>query len=665
VTYRRPAPLALPGLERRQRALELLRDVRPMVAARAGSVLPADRADAFMARVDRRFHDAYSALDQVYGADHDLPELLDDLLRRVLMAAVERPDDLHRLDHRREIRPDWFLREPMIGYVTYTDRFAGTLRGVGEHLDHLSDLGVTYLHLLPLLASRPPPNDGGYAVADYRRVEPALGTVDDLEVLARDLHERDIALCVDLVVNHTAREHDWAQRAMAGDPIYRDYYRLFADRTLPDRYEETLWEVFPQLGKGNFVWVEELDAWVWSSFHEFQWDLNYDNPRVFAEMLDVILWLANRGVDVIRLDAIPFLAKRLGTLSQNLPETHAIVQAWRALIGIAAPATVFKAEAIVAPGDLVGYLGRHDRIRPECDLAYNNQLMVLSWSALAQRDVGLMTRALERMGTPPATTTWVTYVRSHDDIGWAVTDEDAADVGLSGRDHRAFLVDFFRGTFPLSFARGDVFGLDRRTGDARTCGTAASLTGIEQALELDDPALLDQALRRFELLYAIAFSYGGIPLIWMGDELAMLNDRSYRRDPQRSSDSRWLHRPEMDWDRARQRHDAATVPGRAFATLAHLARTRASLPALRGGGDTTPLRTSSGAVFAYLRAHPEHGRVLGLANFSDQPTSIDGEILDRAGLHGEVFDALHLADSGVHGRRVHLERLQPRWLATA
>jgi amylosucrase len=371
----------------------------PVTARAVRQRLDPPEADAFLARLEQLSYDIVEPLERVYGAVTDVPALVTGLVLDALAAAAERPAALRRLDRRREIDPGWFQRSRMIGYVCYADRFAGSLRGIREHLDYLAELGITYLHLMPLLRSRDGDSDGGYAVENYDAVDPRLGSMADLEELAADLHERGIALCIDLVLNHTAREHEWARKAIAGDAAYRDMYLVYPDRTQPDAYEAALPEVFPDLAPGSFSRVPEL-GWAWTTFHEFQWDLNYANPAVFRAMLGTMLVLANRGIDVLRLDAVPFLWKRMGTDCQNQPEAHLLVQAFRALTRLAAPGLLLKAEAIVGPDLLVQYLGGHDRYRPECDLAYDNQLMVMLWSTLATRDVRLAERAISRRPVP-------------------------------------------------------------------------------------------------------------------------------------------------------------------------------------------------------------------------------------------------------------------------
>jgi len=594
--------------------------------------LGAREADAFLARLERAFFDIRQPLEALYGGVVDVDELVNDLVSDAIDAAAARPEKLRVLDRRREIDRAWFQRSRMIGYVCYADRFAGSLEGVAKHLDYLVELGVTYLHLMPLLKPRAGENDGGYAVQSYDEVDPRVGTMADLQALADDLHDRGIALCIDLVVNHTAREHEWAQRALAGDPVYRDCYLVFPDRTLPDAYERTLLEVFPDMAPGSFTEVPGL-GWVWTTFHEFQWDLNYANPTVFRAMLGTMFALANRGIDVLRLDAVPFLWKRMGTDCQNQPEAHLLVQAFRALTSLAAPGLALKAEAIVSPDRLVQYLGAHDRYQPECDLAYDNQLMVMLWSTMASRDVRLAEQALSRRRPAPQTTSWVTYLRCHDDIGWAVSDEDAAAVGLNGFSHRRFLNDYYSGSFAGSFARGALFQENEITGDARISGSAASLCGIETALTTGDDHELTLALRRLESMYAVVFSFGGIPLIYMGDELAMRNDPHWGDDLAHADDNRWMHRPAMDWAAADRRNDPKTLEGKAFAAIRGLVDARRSLLALRAGGETEILPTETNSVLAYRRTHPRSAPFLALTNFSDLTQYVDAGVVGRAGLH--------------------------------
>jgi amylosucrase len=641
---------------------ERLRRLMPTLQAEAGAALDGRDAGAFLARTEYQFADAHQALDQLYGGAHDLDALLLRLFRAMLDAAQARSEELRLLDHRREIARDWFQREQMVGYVCYVDKYSGTLAALEDHVDYLNELEVTYLHLMPLLHPRPAPSDGGYAVLDYRAVDPALGSMADLQHLAGALRESGISLCVDLVLNHTAREHAWARRALAKDPHYLSFYLTFPDRSLPDAYERTLIDVFPTFAPGSFSWVDELRVWVWTTFNDYQWDLNYANPDVFVAMLDTMLFLANMGVDILRLDAVPFMWKRLGTDCLNQPEVHLLLQAFRALVGIVAPAVAFKAEAIVPHHHLVRYLGADVRERTECELAYHNQLMVQLWSSLAARDTTLMTQALLSMPSPPQRTSWVTYARCHDDIGWAVSDSDAGAVGLNGWRHRRFLNDYYAGRFPGSFARGALFQENESTGDARISGTAASLCGLEQALELGDGVLVERAIRRLTLVYSVVFSYGGIPLIYMGDELALLNDREYQNDAAKADDNRWMHRPPMDWEAAARRAEPDSVEGRVFAGFRRLIEARRRLPALHAAGSVAPLWTDNRRVFAYVRSHSRAGRFLGLANFSDLWESCDASILAAAGMTDPEPVLVSEGQLEVRDGRVQIPPLGFNWL---
>jgi amylosucrase len=603
--------------------------MRPEVRAEYEAVRARLAGDeAFRVRLERFYTELRDPLVALYGDDPRFHEQFAALLDALAATARERDGDLRRLDHEREITQDWLQREQAVGYVCYADRFAGTLAGVRERLPYLRELGVNYLHLMPLLAARPAPNDGGYAVSDYGAVEPSLGTMEDLRALAGDLHEHGMALCVDVVLNHTAREHAWARGALAGDERKLAYYRTFPDRSEPDEYERTLPEVFPDIAPGSFSWVPELDRWVWTTFNEYQWDLDYTNPEVFREMAEVVLRLANVGVDVLRLDAVPFLWKRKGTDCQNQPEVHQLLQALRAVGRIAAPAVAFKAEAIVSPAELVTYLGTGRHEGKECDLAYNNVLMALLWSALASGRVALMTHVMDGMPAVPPGAGWVTYVRCHDDIGWTITPDDAAAVGEDAHLHRRFLSDFYAGEHPGTFARGARFQPDEATGEARTSGMAASLAGLETAG--DDELARELAIRRVLLLYAVAFAHGGLPLIYMGDELGLLNDPSWAED-RRRDDNRWMHRPPMDWAAAERRVTPGSVEAALWEGLRRIIAARRATRATHARGAGRPLWTGNDHVYGLLRTFAGD-RLLVLANFSADEQRVRDAIVAEHGL---------------------------------
>jgi len=606
---------------------------------RAAAVLggcATERQEAFELRLRRWWDELTCGLTELYNERAAV--VADRLVQLAARAYRDRDPDLHRLDTRRLLEPDWLQSPRMFGYAAYADRFATDLCGVQQRIGYLKELGVTYLHLMPLLRSRDGDDDGGYAVSDFREVRPDLGTVDHLRDLAKLLRDNGISLVLDLVLNHVAREHEWARRARAGEPAYRDYFYIYPDRTEPDRFEASLPEVFPDFAPGSFTYDEQLQGWMWTTFNEWQWDVNWTNPEVLLEYADIVLFLANLGVEVIRLDAIAFTWKRLGTSCQNQPEVHALTQVLRTVARIACPAVAFKAEAIVGPRDLVAYLGQGRRFGKVSDLAYHNSLMVQSWSMLATRDVRLAAHALRALPAIPPSTCWITYLRCHDDVGWAIDDADAAAVGLNGFAHRSFLASWFAGEFPGSPARGLTFQANAATGDRRTSGTTAALAGLDTALLREDQEGVDLAVHRILLGHSLIAGFGGVPVVWMGDELGMANDPLWDTEPGHEDDNRWVHRPRMDWERASQRLDPATVEGRIFAGLAHIAAVRARLVHLHGSVPSAVLGPWDPGVLVLARQHPV-GTMLGVYNVTPEWRPLPGWVLADNGLAPAV-DAL-------------------------
>ena len=617
----------------------------------------------FGLRLKRYWQDLFDGLVPPYAGREDFGAFLESLTRLFAASYAARPEELRVLDLERNLTPDWFQSEKRIGYVFYADRFAGDLKGVAERLDYLEELGANYVHMMPLLQSRPAPNDGGYAVSNYRAVEPSLGTVEDMQKLCALFRERGMSPCVDLVLNHCAREHEWARRARAGEKEYEEMFYTFPDRKLPDAYERTLPEVFPETAPGNFSYVEENGKWVWTTFNDYQWDLNWSNPRVFLEMAGVLLALANRGVEIFRLDAVAFLWKRLGTDCQNQPEVHHLLKALRACSRISAAAVVHKAEAIVAPQELITYLGVHAHYGKESDLAYYNALMVQFWSSLASRDTRLMAHSLGRFPDKPENTAWATYARGHDDIGWAITEEDAAAVGLVGHAHRTFLGDYYSRAYPGSHARGGVFEENPATGDRRISGTFASLVGLELALETGDPVLLEMSVRRILLGHALIFGHGGVPLIYMGDEIGLLNDYSFLEEPDKRDDNRWMHRPRMDWEKATRRSQPGTVEHRIFSGLRALIEARKRTPHLHAAIPVRVLDPLHPHVFSLTRPHPL-GHLLALHNFTEEERFASLNLPRSQGIH-EPFDRISRKEPEISGDDLRLAPYQVLWITEA
>ncbi len=610
---------------------------------------------AYVARLRSHFPRLFRLLLHLYGGRYDFFYWLEQILETAARLWLARPADLQALDARREADLGWFHSQQMLGGVCYVDLFAGNLAGIRAKIPYFRELGLTYLHLMPLFACPEGENDGGYAVSDYRTVNPRLGTMAELAMLTRELRENGISLVLDFVFNHTSDEHAWAKAALAGDPTYQEFYYMFPDRTMPDAYERNLREIFPDVRPGSFTWRPEIGRWVWTTFNSYQWDLNYSNPAVFRAMLEEMLFLANQGVEVLRLDAVAFIWKQLGTSCENLPEAHMLIQAFNALARIAAPGLLFKSEAIVHPDDVARYISPE-----ECQLSYNPLLMALLWESLATREVKLLHTSMSHRYRIDPRCAWVNYVRCHDDIGWTFDDGDAARVGINGFDHRRFLNDFYTGRFPGSFARGLPFQENPKTGDCRISGTCASLAGLEKALREETAQEVELAIRRILLIHGIILSTGGIPLLYLGDEVATLNDYRYRDDPAKRADSRWVHRPYADPERYRQRHDPETIPGRVYSGLRHLITVRKNTPAL-AGGDMTVVDTLNPHVFGYLRQN-KAGRVLALANFSEREQPIAANLVRNHGLsyqfHDLVSDAAVVLDE-----HLTLQPYQFVWLA--
>lgn len=569
-------------------------------------------------RFDRYAQDLWNGVEVVYDAHTVLPQIVDVIVR----IHKGRSALLRHRDNQRILQPDWFQDPNAIGYVCYTDLFAGNLQGIRTKIDYLKGLGVTYLHLMPLLSPRPGNSDGGYAVMDYKSIRPDLGTMKDLAELASDLHDAGISLTLDLVLNHVAKEHEWALKARAGERKYQDYFYAYADREVPDQYEKSLPEIFPTFAPGNFTYNEDMGKYVWTTFNEFQWDVNWSNPNLFLEYVDIIGYLANQGTDCVRLDAIAFIWKRLGTNCQNQPEVHSITQALRAISKIVTPSLIYKAEAIVGPQDVVHYLGQGEHAGKVSDLAYHNSLMVQIWSALASRDGRLLDTALNRFAPVPTTSAWATYLRCHDDIGWAIDDSDAAAAGINGGGHRNFCADFYGNEFPGSFARGVHFQSNPLTGDRRTSGSAASLIGIERAIENKDAADLNVAINRLICAYAIVFGFGGIPLLYMGDELGMLNDKSYKNDPAKADDNRWIHRPKMDWELAKSAANGEGVAGRVYEGIRKLIEARKSLDSIHASVTAETEARNDGAILL-IRRNYAAGLLTEIYNLTEKTQYLD------------------------------------------
>ena len=644
-----------PAWLERQAQLSLDR-LLPRLRKQFAASSPADW-QAFETRLAAHFPTIFELLVRIYGDQYDFFYHLERILATAAEMWLARSAELKALDAAREEDNCWFQSQQMLGGVCYVDLFAGDLAGIRAKLPYFRELGLTYLHLMPLFKAPMPENDGGYAVSSYREVNPALGTMAELSALAGELRQQGISLVVDFVFNHTSDEHDWARRALAGEPEYQDYYFMFPDRTIPDAYEKTLREIFPEVRHGSFTYRSDADPghrWVWTTFNSYQWDLNYANPAVFRAMLEEMLALANAGIEVLRFDAVAFIWKQMGTSCENLPEAHLLIQAFNALARIAAPALLFKSEAIVHPDEVAKYISPG-----ECQLSYNPLLMALLWESLATREVKLLRHSMSERFKINSACAWVNYVRCHDDIGWTFDDGNAAQVGINGFGHRQFLNAFYTGRFPGSFARGLPFQENPRNGDCRISGMCASLAGLEQALHEGSSGEIDLAVRRILLIHSVIFSIGGIPLIYLGDEVGTINDYTYREDPAKFGDSRWVHRPFVNWEKIDRRNEPHVLEAEVYGGLQRLIAVRKETEAF-AGGEMSVVDADNPHVFGYVRQN-DSGRILALANFSEREQRVAANTVRNHGLSYSFRDLVS-GDIIALGEDLTLGSYQSVWL---
>ena len=553
---------------------------------------------------------------KLYHDDRRAYDAFADMLHRCY---EERPEALRELDRQRLAEPGWYKGHSLVGMLMYVSAFAGTLRGVREKLDYIEDCGVNYLHLMPLLESPEGRSDGGYAVADFRKVQPELGTMEDLAALAGDCHSRGIAVCLDFVMNHTSEDHEWARRARSGDPEAQSRYFFYDDWDLPNRFEQTVPQVFPTTAPGNFSWCAEAGKVVMTTFYPYQWDLNYANPVVFRDMTENMLFLCNQGVDIIRLDAVPYIWKELGTNCRNLPQVHELVRMMRIVCEIVCPGTLLLGEVVMEPSKVVPYFGSVEK--PECHLLYNVTTMASTWHTVATKNVSLLRHQLGQVFALPGEYTFLNYLRCHDDIGWGLDYDYLERFGQYQVPHKKFLNDYLTGKWFGSPARGELYNDDPRIGDARLCGTTASLCGVEAARYEKDGYKLDWALRLDLMLHAYMFTLSGIPVLYSGDEIAQENDYGYHKDPLKAADSRWLHRGDMNWDAAALRHDPETPEGRIFTGLRRLEELRAAHRVFNGEADVWIVDTRDDCVLGIGRYYRGE-KLVALFNFGEQERTV-------------------------------------------
>ncbi len=563
-----------------------------------------------------RLEKYYDELKWLYAElYHNDQQAFDYFLTMLYEYYLQRKPALREWDKKREDKPDWFRNNKMLGMLMYTNAFAGDLKGVREHLDYLQETGINYVHLMPLLESPAGRSDGGYAVSDFRKVEPELGTMKDLEALADDCHSRGMSLCLDFVMNHTSEDHEWARRARMGEQEYQDRYFFFDNWDIPNVYEQTVPQVFPTTAPGNFSWCSQAGKVVMTTFYPYQWDLNYANPVVFNDMTANMLYLCNQGVDVIRLDAVPYIWKELGTNCRNLPQVHTLVRIMHMAADIVCPGTLLLGEVVMEPSKVVPYFGTVEK--PECHMLYNVTTMASTWHTVATRDVRLLRHQLESVFALPREYTFLNYLRCHDDIGWGLDYPFLRQFGMEEVPHKKYLNDYFTGKIYGLDGRGELYNDDPRLGDARLCGTTASLCGAEAALyELNDWKL-DRAITLDIMLHAFLFTQSGIPVLYSGDEIGQLNDYGYHEDPLRWDDSRYLHRGKLSWEDVDKRHDLETVPGRIYEAIEKLRKIRSSHPVFDSDADTWIVEPYNDSILGIGRYY-QGEKLIALFNFSEE-----------------------------------------------
>ena len=596
----------------------------------------------FYTRLGANFYAIHNLFHHLYGQRDDFKEQMLRLVETLARQYIKRARHLKNIDIARENDHNWFLSQRWVGMALYSTGFAGNLRGVAEKAAYFQELGVNLIHIMPILQCPTGKSDGGYAISNFREIDDRVGTLDDLLVVAKEFRKREMLLVLDVVVNHTSNEHEWARRATAGDQKYQDYFYIFDNREIPDMFEQSMPEIFPETAPGNFTWNESMQKWVMTVFNDFQWDLNYSNPAVFIEMLDVILFWINQGADVIRLDAVAFLWKKIGTTCQNEREAHLILQLMKDCCQVTAPGALFIAEAIVAPVEIIKYFGEDAIIAKECEIAYNATLMALLWDAVATHNSKLLYQGLKSLPDKLERATWLNYARCHDDIGLGFDDNDVRKVGYEPAPHRKFLVDFYTGNFEGSLATGVPFMRNEKTGDARIAGSLASLVGLEKACQMDDHDAIKVAVDQILLLHSLILSFGGIPLLYYGDEIATYNDYSYIDQADKSGDSRWIHRPTINWERAELRHKQGTVEHIVFTALKKMIAIRKETSAFADFNNRYLLDIGNEHLFGFIRfdhTRPSE-RVFVICNFSDKPQYLDLQALSTSGFgfYGQLTD---------------------------
>lgn len=587
----------------------------------------------FVQRMEKHQDELRWLYMELYGNDAMYAELCEQMHDYYLKRSTE----LKKRDIKKEKNPDWFKEKEMLGMMLYIDNFAGNLKGVEKKLAYLKECNVNCLHLMPFLDTPKGKSDGGYAVADFRKVRPDLGTMKDLARLTEKCHENGMNVCMDFVMNHTSEEHEWAKRARAGEGEYMSRYFFYDNGDIPARYEETVPQVFPATAPGNFTWLPEIGHYVLTTFYPYQWDLNYRNPRVFNEMMYNFLFLANQGMDIIRIDAVPYIWKELGTSCRNLKEVHTIVRMMRMIAEIVCPSVILLGEVVMEPEKVVPYFGTVEK--PECHMLYNVTTMATTWNSIATRDIRLLKKQMDIVSRLPKQYTFLNYLRCHDDIGWGLDFDTMKQWGMEEPSHKRYLNDYFTGKIADSISRGELYNDDPVTQDARFCGTTASMCGIEAAGFEGNEEKMQVAIQEDLMLHAYMLTQSGIPMLYSGDELGQVNDYSYKDDAEKASDSRYLHRGAFLWELADKRKDLSTVQGQLFQMLNRLEQIRRQENVFSQEAEVYTYDVHNDSILGILREYKGE-RFIALFNFSEseQTAWMQEEGIFRNLVNGEIVE---------------------------
>jgi amylosucrase len=577
--------------------------------------------NSFFTRFVANISSVHSLYNELYGEHINGNIFYDSLIETIVNAYKKRPKLFLQKDTDKSEKENWFLSNQLAGMSLYVDRFSENLTGLEKKLSYIKELGVNVLHLMPIFESPAGESDGGYAVSDFRKVDKRFGTLNELEHLQQSMSQEGIYLMIDIVLNHTSHKHEWAEKAKAGDKKFQDFFYMYDDRNIPDEFEKTMPEIFPESAPGNFIWVEKCSKWVMTVFHKYQWDLNYRNPEVFIAMLDTIFFYANLGVDILRIDAPAFIWKQLGTACQNLPQAHTLLRLIKLCVQIATPGMALLGEAIVAPDKIMNYFGNGYFTARECDFAYNATQMALQWDALATGNITLMLRAQHILLQKPYGTSWITYTRCHDDIGLGYDDYMIQEAGYNPYEHRQFLKNYYSGNFIGSPSKGALFSYNPKTGDARISGTLASLCGLEKAIDEKNEDEIAIAINKILLMQSLSFFIGGLPMIFYGDEVGYTNDDSYTKYEGKSYDNRWMHRPIINWKKNKLKDKKGTVEEQIFSGTKKLLSIRKKLHAITDTSNLTWITPHNIHVAAFIRTSDTQ-QIFCLYNFSDRPAYV-------------------------------------------